>query len=193
MKEEFRKIHTVKFLFLVFTALLALPSFAQEPPFTPAYWTEDSELTLFVSRGFGYSTSIVSSVGAMMKNNDDVCVTLRLAKERGLPPGMMADAFNQKGSWMAVCKSLTYHPSEFFKDTDFCDYLGAPGRFKAAYKKYHTWMKDPEKEIDLTDDEIRDLVIMRMVVKLFGVTPNEVMKARNSGRDWTQIILNQGR
>lgn len=164
---------------------------AEETADPQSYWSEDSQLTYHLHSGYGFPKAIVSTIGKMIGNNDDVSVCLFLGKSKGLDPRIIMGMRNKGFSWAQTMESSGFEAYLLFDKIGIIDANGVPPKFRKAFKKYDKWKEDGGK-LEMEDQEVRDLVQMRFCVNTFGVPISQVLKA-GSRNNWTHVILNQGR
>jgi hypothetical protein len=197
MRLRFRIIQGLTlFATMVITFLVISPGSClaqQEEPAGPHEWIPDSQVTMDLARTYGFRTLMVVAIGNFLKTVDDTSVCLYLAKEKGYDPRPVAAIRENKTPWKAVMKNLSYSPFGLFENLAFSGTGPIPDRFKHAYEEYKKWRDDPTREMDLTDDDVRDMVQLRLIVKLYGVPASEVMKLRNSGVGWEEIMIRGGK
>jgi len=181
---------------LIFTILITLSlcviTNAQEID-KDTLWSPSSQMTYIMSRKYGVDKSVVTILGKMLDNNDDVSVCLYLHKKTSIHPQNIMGLKRKGMSWKQIMKSLKFEPDALFTESGIYEIFGVPRKFKHSYGELKKWQKDPSHEMDLTDDDVRDLVQLRFIVRNFGVPPINVMRARNSGASWTNMILSGGK
>lgn len=182
-------------ILLTLTSILILsnPVPAQEHDYKPNLWSKNSQMTWYIHRAYGYDVDTVILIGQHIGNDDDVAVCLNFARRRQFDPRDVMGLKRKGQSWKAIIKALSIDASKLFTEAGIYDIFGVPGCYKHSYGELKKWKQDPSYEMDLSDEEVRDLVHLAFVVRTFGSTPINIMRQRNSGKSWTSIILNQGR
>ncbi|MFP4497698.1 MAG: hypothetical protein ACLFQV_05755 [Vulcanimicrobiota bacterium] len=189
-----RSIRTILcILLLLFTGIETVKP--QGLPDPPPHWAEDSMLTWIMAQQYGYDKKMVATLGSFIgaENDDDVAVCLHLGKNTGLDPRDIMGLKRKGMEWHQVIKTIGYDPAELFTAAEISRTSRVPGIFRSAFDKFRHWEKDPLKEIQLTDDETRNMVNLNLVVKAFGVPSLNVMRKKNEGADWIYMILSGGR
>lgn len=179
-------------IFTMIVFCIAATATAAGTEYKPAYWTPSSQLVYYMHQAYGFNKKMISTVGRMLNNNDDVSVALRIARQKNLDPRIVMGMRRKGMTWMQILKSCGMHPSKLYENLSVHQVMGVPDRFKKTFGEYQKWTENPADDIELKDEQVQDLVQLRLVVKIFGVHGRTVMKIRNSGKDWTQIILNRG-
>jgi hypothetical protein len=193
MKNIFIKSLSIAMAVLILSLSFATISFSQDHPSPPDPWSTESQETYHLSRYYKFTPQIVAAVGNFLKNTDDVSVCLYIAKETGADPRSMALVKEKATCWKDVLKGYNFDSGRLFEDLGINVNLGVPKCYKHAFNEYKKWFSDPSREMDLSDMEIIDLVQLRLIVKLYGVTAGEVMKSRNKGADWTSLMITGGK
>lgn len=156
-------------------------------------WSENSGLTYYMSTFYKFDKYIVTTLGSLLDNPDDVSVCLYIAQETNIHPQDIMGVKRAGESWVQILRSIKYCPSKIFVEPGMYEIFGVPAKFRHSYNQLKKWQSNPGHQIELDDDQVRDLVQLRFVVTNFGTPPIDTMRARNSGRTWTNIILNSGR
>jgi hypothetical protein len=191
-----KNLKSLSVIILITLALsLAVPSYihSQQHSSPPDPWSAESQETYHLSRYYGFTSEMVMAVGNFLKNTDDASVCLFIAKEKGADPRSMALAKEKSPCWKDVFKCYNFNFGRLFEDIGVNINLGVPKCYRHAYDEYRKYLADPTREMDLSDREIIDMVQLRLIVKLYGVSAGEVMKARNNGADWTSLMITGGR
>jgi len=156
------------FLIIFFAATISL-SHGQDIA-ENSLWSAESPMTYIMSRKYATDKNVVMTLGRLLTNDDDVSVCLYLSQQTLVHPQNVMGMRRSGMSWKEVIKSLGFDATKLKK-----------------------WQKNPSYQMDLTDDDVRDLVQLRFLVVNFGVTAIEVMRARNAGSSWTAMILSKGK
>ncbi len=149
----------------------------------------------YLNKYYKYPPSIIVTLGKFIgyKNDDDVSVCMCIGRDTRLDPRDVMGLKNRGLSWKEIIKTTGFQPSTLFKKAGFDYFDTVPHRFEHAFSEYKKWKKNPSYQMDLSDDEVRDLVQLNLVIHLFGVTAQNMMKARDRGARWSNIILAGGR
>lgn len=177
---------------ILFTITVFEPSFSQQTD-KEVLWSPSSSLTYAMCHYYKAEQDVVTTLGKLLDNDDDVSVCLYLSQKSGIHPQDIMGMKRQGLPWKQIIKSLNVSPEEIFTESGMYEIFGVPAKFKHSYGELKKWQKDPNHSMDLTDDDVRDLVQLRFVVVNFGAPCINVMRSRNSGRTWTELILSQGR
>lgn len=146
-------------------------------------------MTYFMSKFYNADKQVVMTLGKLLENDDDVSVCLYFAQVTGIHPQNIMGLKRSGMSWKDAMKSIAFTPSKIFTDVGMYEIFGVPARFKHSYNEFKKWQGDAGHEMDLTDDDVRDLVQLRFTVQNCGMSVIEAMRKRNSGASWTNIIL----
>ena len=187
------KKNILKITVLVLTFLVVLSNMAYSQPVDKAtLWSENSTMTFLMVHYYKAEKNVVMTLGKLLDNDNDVSVCLYLSKKTQLHPQDIMGLKRAGQSWKQIVKSIGFQPATVFTDMGLYEIFGVPKVFKHSYGEYKKWQNDPSHEMDLTDDDFRDMVQLRFVVKNFGVPYITVMRKRNAGYPWTNIIINKG-
>ena len=156
-------------------------------------WGENSTMTFIIYRAYNTDKQIVMTLGKLLENDDDVSVCLYLASKTQIHPQNIMGLKRANQSWKQIIKSISFEPSTIFTDAGIYDIFGVPHVFRHSYGEYKKWQKDANYQMDLTDDDFRDLVQLRFVTKNYGTSLIAAMRKRNAGESWTNMILSGGR
>ncbi|MEW6025764.1 MAG: hypothetical protein AB1599_00510 [Planctomycetota bacterium] len=114
---------------------------------------------------------------------DEVALILFLAYHGRVEPIRIVQWRQANTPWMTI---TTYHlrlqPDIFFVPVSTAYQFGPP--YGHAYGRY--W-KNP-KAVVLSDDEMINLVYLKTTCQAYNVSPVEVIKLREQGRDFNQIV-----
>ncbi|MCE1248386.1 MAG: hypothetical protein LWY06_17230 [Firmicutes bacterium] len=152
-------------------------------------WSEASNMTYFMAKYYNADKQVVMILGKTLENDDDVSVCLHLGQSTGIHPQNIMGLKRSGMAWKEAMKSVSFPVSKLFTDVGMYEIFGVPARFKHAYNEFKKWQGDAGYEMDLTDDDVRDLVQLRFAVQNCGMSAIEAMRKRNSGTSWTNIIL----
>ncbi len=189
MKKSVFNLLSMAVLFIFITSGA---SFSQ-PIDKETLWGENSTMTFIMYRAYNTDKQIVMTLGKLLENDDDVSVCLYLAEKTKIHPQNIMGLKRANQSWKQIIKSISFEPSTIFTDAGIYDIFGVPHVFRHSYGEYKKWQKDATYQMDLTDDDFRDLVQLRFVTKNYGVTLINAMRRRNAGESWTNMILGSGK
>jgi hypothetical protein len=180
-------------LIVLFTLLETKFFFAQDlkpvPTSAPDIWSEESSLVHVYSYQYKVPIKTISNIGHRIDDNDDVSVCLYVAKKRGYDPLDILGLKKRGLPWKEIFKIVGLDMENLFTETNILYVSKVPGRFRHAVGEYHKWRKDPTYPMDLTDNDVRDMVQMQFVMTQQGLPAGQVMDIRNSGADWNVVIL----
>jgi hypothetical protein len=152
-------------------------------------WSEASNMTYTMARYYQSEKPVVMTLGKLLENDDDVSVCLYFGQQTGIHPQNVMGLKRSGMLWKDAMKSISFQPSKLFTDVGMYELVGVPAKFKHSYNEFKKWQGDANYEMDLTDDDVRDLVQLRFVVQNCGMSVIEAMRTRNSGASWTNIII----
>lgn len=156
-------------------------------------WSSESNMTYIMARLYGVDKNVVITLGKTLDNDDDVSVCLFLSQQTGIHAQNVMGLKRSGMKWTEAMKSINFKVNKLFEDIKMHELFGVPGRFKHAYNEYKKWNNDPSYEMDLTDDDVRDLVQLRFIVVNWGNATKDVMKERDRGASWTNMILSRAK
>jgi len=130
---------------------------------------------------------IVEGLVAQKVSDDDISVALFLSNQAKVTPEVLI-AYRTKGlSWADITIKIGVKPDVFF--------VVLPANPGPPYgKAWGHWKKrkaHPTLVFDLGDDDLRNLVQLRLVSEHFKVKPAEVIKWRVSGKAFDMIISDE--
>ncbi|MCD4783263.1 MAG: hypothetical protein K8T10_05445 [Candidatus Eremiobacteraeota bacterium] len=154
-------------------------------------WSSSSQMTYLMSRKYGVEKNVVTILGKMLENDDDVSVCLYLYTKSSIHPQDIMGLKRKGMAWKQIMKSLKFDADKLFTEAGIYEIFGVPQKFKHSYGELKKWQKDPSHEMNLTDDDVRDLVQLGFLVRNSGIPPINIMRERNAGASWTNMILNR--
>lgn len=166
---------------------LALPALAQITVSSPAGATSLTPVTVTYSQYYKVEPGIVNGLVAQKVSNDDISVALFLANLAKVTPETVI-GYRAKGlSWADITGQLGVKPDVYF--------VGLPAKPGPPYgNAWGYWKKrqaQPTTAFNLGDDDIRNLVQLRLVNQYYKVKPRTVIQWRGSGKDFSTIIADQ--
>jgi hypothetical protein len=167
---------------------LSMPCSCQvlnETPFKPA----DNPLIWIYTRYYQFDKEKVFTLVKYLGNYDDVSVCLYLAKKTGMDPQDIMGLRRMGKSLNDILKTLSYPADQLFFSMGTYDVFGVPACFKHAYGEYKKWQQNPSYVMDLTDDDIRNMVQIHLALYTAGRPAITLMRERNSGRSWEDILI----
>jgi hypothetical protein len=175
---------------IILTALpligLVLPALAQITASSPGA-TPLSPVTVTFSEYYKVEPRIVDGLVAQKVSNDDISVALFLANLAKVTPETVI-GYRAKGlSWADITGQLGVKPDVYF--------MGLPANPAPPYgNAWGYWKKrraQPTTVFNLADDDLRNLVQLRLVNQYYKVKPRTVIQWRGSGKDFSTIIADQ--
>ncbi len=172
---------------IILTALtvigLALPALAQITVSNPGAMP----VTVTFSEYYKVEPRIVDGLMAQNVSNDDISVALFLANLAKVTPETVI-GYRAKGlSWADITGQLGVKPDVYF--------VGLPSNPGPPYGNAWGYWKNrraqPPPVFNLADDDLRNLVQLRLVSQYYKVTPRTVIHWRGSGKDFSTIIADQ--
>jgi hypothetical protein len=162
---------------------LALPALAQITVSSPGA----TPVTVTYSEYYQVAPGIVDGLVAQKVPNDDISVALFLANLAKVTPEAVI-GYRAKGlSWADITGQLGVKPDVYF--------AGLPANPGPPYgKAWGYWKKrqaQPTTAFNLGDDDLRNLVQLRLVSQYYKVKPRTVVHWRGSGKDFSAIIADQ--
>lgn len=149
-------------------------------------WTDTSPMTIFLAEHYAVDPIVVISLGQRMsKYDDDASTAIYLAKLANIDPMKMLDPRIEGKSWNQIMKRLEIDPKDLFIKLDS---KVIPGKFRYEFRQYEKTLEDPEYQMVLYDDNIRNLVQLRLMKEAFGKNPIEVMNSISQGYAFTELI-----
>jgi hypothetical protein len=107
-----------------------------------------------------------------------------LSQRANVPPGQIIKwRVHNRWTWMKIASKLKLSPEIFYVRIDEPVTDGVYGRIY----KYYQQPRDRWKKIKLTDEEIVHCVNLHFISGYYGYKPVEVIKMRNSGKNFVVI------
>jgi hypothetical protein len=150
------------------------------------------EMGLFFSissRYFDRDPQVVSHWARRYPNPDDLAVFLYIcSRSSERPEGV--DYYRRKGlSWYQVGVKAGVPPDAWFVAVD----RTPGGRYSRPYGQWNRYRQNPRHVVRLNDQEVRDLVAIRMSHEYYGVSPEIAMTWRRQGADVRTIMSREYR
>ena len=115
-----------------------------------------------------------------------VAVVFFIADRAGLKPAPVIELRDLKKSWLDITLHFGLSPEIYYVPVTVDP--GPP--YGKAYGYFKKHPRNEWTQIQLSDAEIVNLSNLRMVSKLSGVTPDEVIAWRCEGKHFAQVNLN---
>ena len=151
------------------------------------------DMDLFVkinSRFFDRDEAPVRALVPRLPHPDlDLPVVLMLSQQSGRPCDEIVSLRRSGLSWWTISTRLRVPPRVFFVETPVDP--GPP--YGHAYGYWRKHGRDPHARYAFSDDEVRDLVALRVAHGYYGMPVGDVQRMRAAGTPCHQIIVNQYR
>lgn len=166
--------------------LIALPSFAQVTV-TGTIASPRMAVTATYSDYYKVDQKTVDELVAQKVSDDDISVALFLSNQAKVTPGVVIGYRTKGMSWADITIKLGVKPDIYF--TVLPANPGPPyGKAWGYWKKHKA---QPTMVFTLGDDDLRNLVQLRLVSEHYKVKPEEVIKWRGSGKAFQAIIFDE--
>lgn len=163
---------------LLFLALSA-------PGFCMTVWEDREPMTLFLSDYYGVDPIVVITLGQTMnKYDDDTSTALFIARMAEVDPMELMNERLRGMTWVRIMNKYDLDKADLFAGLNV---KNAPGRFRYPFAQYEK-SRSGGGSIEIYDDNIRDLVQIRLMKEAFGKKPLDVMKAVEHGSSFTALI-----
>jgi hypothetical protein len=151
---------------------------------------DDTDVFLSVStRYFDRDRGDVEQWSGQCKNPDDLAVLLFLSKQSGKSPLYILKLRRGGSSWWEIGLELGVDA-----DVWFVPVKRDPGPpYGNAYGHWRKHRQDRHHALVLTDDDVRNLVAVRVLHDYYGVDVTVAMEWRSSGRDLRTIAAGEYR
>jgi hypothetical protein len=166
--------------------LIALPAFAQV---TVSGTVATSRMAVTATYSDYYKVDQKTVDGMVVKkvSDDDISVALFLSNHAKVTPDMVVGYRTKGMSWADITIKLGVKPDIYF--TVLPTNPGPPyGKAWGYWKKHKA---QPTMAFTLGDDDLRNLVQLRLVSEHYKVKPAEVIKWRGSGKAFDMIISDE--
>lgn len=170
-------------LLLLVTVTICSAQHTEEPW---KYYGAGTPMTKLMSQYYKISEIKVVSVGQDMHYTDDVSVCLYLSNASGVDVFKITKWRKESKSWQDIMKTVNFNPARLF--TDIGTYT-APSPFTHAYQEYYKFKNDSNYKMTIYDQEVRNLVQLKFMVKRFHMSPKIVIKQRHEGISYSTLIL----
>ncbi len=174
---SFSMLKSVGVILLVFsvTAVLSL---------TAAAVNLQADYFKSIGNYYGISTDEVEEISQTGIVDEDLPVVFFVADHADAAPKKVANMRHNGASWSSVCEKYS------IKATDF--YIIISGSIKSEaygpiYEKFNTTPQRKWKEIQLTDDEMVNMVNLKLIYSLHDYSVYEIMAMRDFGKSFTRI------
>ena len=168
-------------LFLLALGLSAVTTFA----------ADDSKQVYLAVAGeyFAQKPEVMADFAERYGARDDLAVTLFLAT-RARRPVEEVHQLRMRGLFWWEIAFMNDVPGDVW----FPEYEGEPGPpYGRAYEKLSGWRHGSIDKLDVSDDEVRHLVAVRMLHEYFRIPIEQAMDLRKSGRDLPTILESEVR
>ena len=174
-------MRTPRTTLLILTTCLTCASFASE---------DKKQVFLAVSgEYFSQEPEVMADFGERYGTDDDLAVTLFVAA-RARRPAEEVHQLRMRGLFWWEIAYMTEVPG----DAWYAEFDGEPGPpYGRAYEKLASWRRGAIDKLDVTDDEVRHLVAVRMMHEYFRMPVEQAMELRKSGRDLPTIVATEYR
>jgi hypothetical protein len=119
----------------------------------------------------------------------DMHIALFLSQEAKVSVDMLFPWRKAGQSWLDIAVRLGLPPTVFFVEVPTNVKVGPP--YGKAYGHYKKHKKDKKAKIVLSDDEVRNLVHLKITSAYFGLPPSEVIKMREVGKPFKEIYAGE--
>jgi hypothetical protein len=136
------------------------------------------------SQYFHREPQIIANWSRRFRNPDDLAVFFYIVQRSWSSPEQVY-AIRQRGTpWYEVGRQCGVPFNAWYVTYD-----GRPGgRYARPYKYYDRYRRNPTYSARLSDQEIRDLVAVKMAHEYYGVPPEIALNWRRDGAD-VQVIM----
>lgn len=167
------------FLLVSFVAILAVGSVLAD-----ANSDKTLEYIMAVGNQYNADYEVVNNIMNSYVSVDELPVVFFIANTAHVDPVEVAKMRSDKNSWMDITSSYELSPKNY--------YVMISGKiknseFKATFDKYHTVLTSQWDKIELTDQDIINLVNLRFIYQYNDYSPYEVMDMRSYGKSYVNI------
>jgi hypothetical protein len=142
----------------------------------------------FMYRDYGATEPRVVERGVACVGEVDYVVALHIARAAGIDVQIVVDRRRSGMSWDAVTRSCRLGADIYYVELEPAVAAGPPyGR------AYGYWRKHPGADQRLSDDEIRELVLVKGLSRHCGTTPSRIAERRKAGESPAAIGNGRGR
>ena len=147
------------------------------------------EYVMAVGDYYDYNYEYVNKVLNTYVSSEELPVVFYVAQSANVEPEEIAKMRSDKNSWMDIASSYSLSPKVF--------YVMMAGKtknaeFQATFEKYHSVLASQWDKIDLTDQEVVNLVNLRFIYKKQGYDPFEIMSMQAYGKSYVNIFHSIG-
>ncbi len=116
--------------------------------------------------------------------DDELAVVFFVASKAGVPYGQVVKLRKQGWNWMKIAKKYRLDASVFYMP------INGHANGRVYGKPYGYFLVTPRNKwnkINLSDAEVSNFVNLRFVSEHYGYAPEQVIKMREEGRDFSAI------
>jgi hypothetical protein len=113
----------------------------------------------------------------------DIPVALFIAQRAHVAPNVVVDMRLSGRSWMDISLHYGIGPDVYYVPVER-DYGPPYGKAYGHYKKKH---RKEWRDIRLDDDDFVNMVNLRFISEHYGYSPDEVVRMRSSGKNFSEI------
>ncbi len=168
--------------------LLIMAAFTVQAGEKPAKVDDASIQQYYAAVGKFYNVPerAVATIKKKGISDEELAVVFFIADRAGLKPAPVIELRDLKKSWLDITIHFGLSPEIYYVPVTVDP--GPP--YGKAYGYFKKHPRNEWKQIQLSDAEIVNLTNLRMVSKLYGVTPDEVIAWRCEGKHFAQVNLN---
>jgi len=143
------------------------------------------------ARYFGYSPEAISEYARRYGARDDLAVTLFVATRSRRSPEQIHQLRLRGLFWWEISTM-----NELAGDVWFTELDGERPEdpvFEPAYRQLERWNRGEVRHLEITDEEVRNLVAVRVIHDVFDLPVARAMELRSTGRELPAIVSEQYR
>jgi hypothetical protein len=139
------------------------------------------------SRYYGRDAYFVDLWSSRFRNPDDLQVFLFMTRHSSASPQYIYDLRRRGMSWFRISQRIHVPMDVFFVQ------LNGPAYppFDRVYVRYDRYHRNPHFNMALTDSDVRNLVVFRVMTDYYGLRPEQAMRLRATGRDARFLMVQE--
>ncbi len=139
---------------------------------------------------FGHSPETMASFAGRYGSQDDLAVTLFVSSRSRKSPEQVHQLRLRGLFWWEISYMEEIKADEWFVPGYETTSATVEPQFREAYKRHGEWKRGAAK-LELTDDEVRDLIAVRITHEKTGAPVEHLMRQRSQGKDLARMLADE--
>jgi hypothetical protein len=134
---------------------------------------------------FGRTPEQMGELARRYGTRDDLAVTLFVASKAARSPEEIHQLRLRGLFWWEISTMHDLSGDVWFTKAEAEQ---PEPEYERSYRQLENWRRGRTRHLELTDDEVRDLIAVRVVHDVMNVPVKRAMKLRSSGKDLAQML-----